>query len=127
MGARGCLLGVVGLIVAFIAFGQYVQSTKTPEERAKYGERDLRDAACSVLQQQVTKKLKPPSTASFDSCFRDAKIVRLEGEEKFQVTGWVDAQNSFGAMIRSTYVGTAWDSGEDAYKGWFVNAKIIGP
>ena len=59
------------------------------------------------------KRLKAPSTAKFCG-FKDAKVNNPK-DGVFEVILWVDAQNSFGAMIRSTYrlsmirVGEGWN------------------
>lgn len=55
--------------------------------------------AWSCAQNIVEGYLKAPSTAKFCS-FVDAKVTHL-GNGEYKVTGWVDSQNSFGAMIRS--------------------------
>jgi hypothetical protein len=49
----------------------------------------------------VERQLKAPSTAKFCD-YDEASVSTADGS--FVVTGWVDAQNSFGAMIRNGYV-----------------------
>lgn len=49
----------------------------------------------------VSKYLKSPSTAKFPS-MSEVNIKDL-GAEGFQVEGYVDAQNSFGAMLRQNW------------------------
>lgn len=70
--------------------------------------RDRDKAMCSdtimayVMSQNFVKaKLVAPSTAEFPS-FSDVKITK-SGECKFTVIEYVDSQNSFGAMLRTTY------------------------
>ncbi|GIG71128.1 hypothetical protein [Phytomonospora endophytica] len=58
----------------------------TPEERA------IEECRQSVLEQ-----LKAPATAQFG----DAKAT--EGDDGYSVSGYVDAQNGFGALIRTDY------------------------
>jgi len=58
----------------------------------------------------VEKSLKAPATADFGSLststVTELKTTRRGGknEIKYLVTGYVDAQNSFGAQIRNNYV-----------------------
>jgi hypothetical protein len=57
----------------------------------------------------VKEKLKAPSTADFGG-----QSVSGNGSGPWKVTGWVDAQNSFGAKIRTGWTcdirldGTTW-------------------
>lgn len=50
-------------------------------------------------QMQITRFLKSPSTAKFPLHPTIDKI----SEERYKVSSYVDSQNGFGAMIRSTY------------------------
>ena len=52
----------------------------------------------------VEDYLKAPSTAKFCK-LSDATVTHL-GNGEYMVTGWVDAENSYGAMIRSNFVVT---------------------
>lgn len=52
----------------------------------------------------VKDYLKAPSTAKFCK-LSDATVTHL-GNGEYMVTGWVDAENSYGAMIRSDFVVT---------------------
>ena len=58
----------------------------------------------------VKKNLKAPSTAKFP-WFREVVVDDL-GAERYRVTAYVDAQNSFGAQIRTNY--TCVVKGEDS-------------
>lgn len=57
---------------------------------------------CAMLI--VEDYLKAPSTAKFCK-LSDATVTHL-GNGEYMVTGWVDAENSYGAMIRSDFVVT---------------------
>jgi len=54
-----------------------------------------------ISKQFVEKRLKAPSTADFCS-YSDATVTDLGGG-RFKVIAYVDAQNSFGAKIRTNY------------------------
>lgn len=53
-----------------------------------------------VTEKAVSKLLKAPSTAKFPS-YNDYKFRKMHGIGN--IAGYVDAQNGFGAMIRSTF------------------------
>lgn len=57
--------------------------------------------ALTGAEQVVKEKLKAPSTAKFSS-WGETKITKIK-DNTYLVKGYVDAQNGFGAMIRSNY------------------------
>jgi len=63
---------------------------------------DRRIDAFVMSHDFVKDRLKAPSTAEFP--WYDEKFVEDLGNGKFRVTAYVDAENSFGAMLRSNYV-----------------------
>ena len=66
-------------------------------------ENDERDAwVCA--QNVVESRLKSPSTADFCS-YPEATVTDL-GSNRYKITGYVDAQNSFGAVVRSYFTVT---------------------
>lgn len=62
------------------------------------------DDAFYCAQLIVEDYLKAPSTAKF--CKQSDATVTHLGNGEYMVTGWVDAENSYGAMIRSDFVVT---------------------
>lgn len=75
----------------------------------KGSESDRHYEACVIAQHYVKAYLKAPSTAKFESCL-DAR-GRQDGSG-YTVQTSVDAQNSFGAMLRSTYQGKLSGTGQ---------------
>jgi hypothetical protein len=79
----------------------------TPESRRSAMCKDDahgRIEAFSIAEQAVTKGLKAPATASFPSWNSDGIFSLWTGECNFSVIGYVDAQNSFGAKLRTNFV-----------------------
>lgn len=60
--------------------------------------------AFTVAQDIVEKNLKSPSTAEFCKV-TDAEITHL-GNGEYMVYGWVDAQNGYGAVLRTNFLVT---------------------
>lgn len=89
------ILGVFGLLATCVALAPKPQDP----DQASPSERNY--SACLMAQQFVERRLKAPSTAKFASC-GDAKVTN-DGYREHAVIVVVDAQNSFGAMIRSSY------------------------
>lgn len=59
--------------------------------------------AYTMSKQFVEKNLKSPRTAKFAKLWDDGVEVQSAGANRWHVESWVDAQNSFGAMIRNHY------------------------
>jgi hypothetical protein len=89
------ILIACGVICALGQGGSSTPSARTPEPG--HDEIDAR-AMCAEF---VKDRLKSPSTAKFD--YRSETAVH-HGNGQYTVTGAVDAQNAFGAMIRAQYI-----------------------
>lgn len=92
----GCL-GVVALIVVLSVLLSLGDDEVDPEVERFDAER--------VCQDFVSERLKSPSSAEFDT------TVTGIGPE-YTVTGTVDSQNSFGAMVRKEFSCTVRGDGE---------------
>lgn len=86
----GCLI-VIALI--FLVAGLLPKHAPT--------EQDDQIMGCIKAQRFAGARLKAPSTADFQSC-SDAFAAK-SGADEWTATGYVDAQNAFGAKIRSIY------------------------
>ena len=91
---KGCM-GCLFIIVVIFVIGYFM--TKSEPETDE-GQADMAYVMC---QEYVKKTLKAPSTADFPW---SADYVGIIGEHRFKVQGHVDAQNLFGAMIRTKFV-----------------------
>ncbi|MDF2047278.1 hypothetical protein P2P98_14015 [Microbacterium sp. Kw_RZR3] len=85
----GCILVPILVIALSFAFS-------SGKENKPYDPNNASEAIAQC-EDLVTSQLKAPSTASFDSA------AARNGTAEWTVTGTVDAQNGFGAQIRSTY------------------------
>lgn len=92
-------VGAIVVVVALLAGGAAAYQALSEESRA-----------VEACEEDVRARLKAPSTAEFVD---DPRVV--EGADGYQVTGQVDAQNGFGAMIRNTYTCLA----KKAPYGWY--------
>lgn len=94
----GKIIGAVCLVVLLIVIIGVIagncsgssSSSSNPEITAYY---------CS--QEVVKEKLKAPSTAKFPPY--SSSFVKDNGNSKYTVHAYVDAQNSFGATVRTYY------------------------
>lgn len=90
-------------------------STSKPSEinTARHNDKEAWSCAMNIVE----GSLKAPSTAKFCS-YVDAKVTHL-GNGEYKVTGWVDSQNSYGAMMRSNFTVT-YTATEKGYKNGSV-------
>ncbi len=100
---RGCLWMVVAVVVVGVIWSMLDRNDTSDDE----GPDDY--AAIDVCHQEVSDQLRAPATADFGG-----ETVTHTGD-RYTVVGYVDAQNGFGAQIRTdwvcnaTYVdGTTW-------------------
>lgn len=100
---------------------QILQGQKETEDKAK----KERETDSIVFAESIIKKiLKAPSTANFV----DVRAFELLSEKDvWSVSGYVDSQNSFGAMIRSQWeVQLDWSDGKGGtVKSIFFDGKKI--
>ena len=91
------LFGVIALCIIAL-FSMCVFGGKDDDS---IGESD----AWVCAQDVVKKNLKSPSSAKF--CLMSEATIHYNGEDgggsRYTVSGYVDAQNSFGAMIRKNF------------------------
>ncbi|WP_347839296.1 hypothetical protein [uncultured Draconibacterium sp.] len=80
--------------------------TERPELETKIkkaAESNMPAGAYLYAKELVKAQLKAPSTAKFASFIKGEAKVGQYDNGNYQVIMWVDAQNSFGAMLRKTY------------------------
>lgn len=77
-------------------------------------DRGDKDTALVMAQGFVKDNLKSPSSAEF-GWPSEYSIIQLE-ENRFSVSGWVDSQNSFGAMLRTNFVCDVEYAGNDEWR-----------
>lgn len=98
----GCL--IVFIIIAF-------SFVFAPHDKIADKANDDKIMAWVMAQSFVEDRLKSPSTAKFPQ-HSDETVVPL-GNGQFLVSGYVDAQNSFGATVRSDFTCTLQQNGEN--------------
>jgi hypothetical protein len=77
--------------------------------------------ACTMATQFVKDRLKAPSTARFQAC-SDAQI-EYDGDHTFSVVSYVDSENSFGAMLRTTYLVRVRSLPDSQWKLLYINTQ----
>lgn len=102
---NGCI-GCLGIIIILIVIIIGVSSWGGKNDKVEKVDYNI---LCITNSQAIVKKnLKSPDTAKFSWGSDEYKIIEsksdTEGYKKFTVVSHVDAENSFGAKIRSKFV-----------------------
>lgn len=76
-----------------------------------------RDRALFATESAVKERLRAPASARFPTNHvgQGAGVILL-GECRFHVRSWVDSQNGFGAMLRSTYTAEVVPTSDGRYQ-----------
>jgi hypothetical protein len=107
----GCL--VIGVCVV-LALGFFMSQSSSPSSSSPS------DIDAHVMARSfVRDRLVAPSTADFSS-LADTKVTPLGGN-RWSVSGWVDAQNAFGAKLRRRYSCTLRYEGHDNWRAESVS------
>ncbi len=91
---------MVGGLLFFFREGEHPAMTAAKEEEQKAKSDPLATRASVFAEDRVKKMLKAPSTAKFERFSRD-QVSGSNGT--YTVRSYVDAQNSYGAMLRNHY------------------------
>ncbi len=83
---------------------------------------EKKTSAKYVAQQCVERELKSPKSAEFPYEKEAYSILHLNGDT-FMVTSYVDAQNSYGALLRSNYVSVV--RIDDKGDGYCIGTTLI--
>lgn len=93
----------IAVLAALLASQAGCGESQTPEQRAQATCEDEHDAFW-ISQDFVKRALKAPSTAEFPATMRNDDIrSKYLGDCIHEIWAYVDSQNSYGAMIRTTY------------------------
>ncbi|WP_294347997.1 hypothetical protein [Prosthecochloris sp.] len=101
------------LTVLLLLFGIAVF---TCQDDTPWQERDSSVAAYVHLKYYVKEQLKSPGTAKFADAWSGGYTVQDIGDQKYRIVSWVDAQNSFGALIRMYFYGKVQQTAEDEWE-----------
>lgn len=89
-------------------------------EKAARPMTELNAEAYSASEDFVKQKLKAPATADFPGS--DGRVTYL-GDSTFSIVSYVDAQNSFGANIRSNYTAKVRYTSRDTWRA--IEVKLL--
>lgn len=85
---------------------------------------DNKGMAYIMMEDFVKQRLKAPSTADFPGVF-DGQLdhVTAIGNQTYRIVSYVDAQNSFGAQIRTKFIGEIKQTSVDKWQLISINLQ----
>lgn len=92
-------IGCLSLVIFFVLI--FNITAFVPREEYDWREPD-KMFAVNCAEKEVKKKLKCPSSAKFLP-YEEVEVGFDKDSNSYTIEGYVDAQNSFGAMIRNEY------------------------
>lgn len=104
------LVGCLSIIVLLVLLGILIGNCGDNEPRSEHDP----ITAFVMSQSFVEDRLKSPSTAKFPT-YSESQVRDL-GNGEYIVSSYVDAQNTFGAMVRTKYVCRLKYAGEDRWQ-----------
>ena len=100
-GGKIIMLLIIGAL-AWWMFGPDLTNNNNSNDSSYVAEKKYSKLSAYTMSQTFVKeKLKSPSTAEFTCDYE--KDVNQISDSMFVVNGFVDSQNGFGAMLRSSY------------------------
>lgn len=96
----GALLALPIILVVIVIMFSFINPAKSESQGA------TKENLIYFSQDCVSPYLKSPSSAKFPYISDNTYTVKSRLHNIYIVTGYVDSQNSFGAMLRSNYVVT---------------------
>ena len=113
---KNLLSVLVFSIFVFLALGSTDGGNSNKSPNAWKSE-DNSTMAYIMMEDFVKGRLKSPSSAKFPGVFDGRQNhVKYLGNQKYRIVSYVDAQNSFGAMIRMHFTGEIEQVSEDKWR-----------
>jgi len=100
-----------------------VKAPAPPDPAEHWNSTDGKIEALVMAHQFMERRLKAPSTADFPSIVSDGVGVSHLGGGVFIVNSYVDAQNSFGAKIRTRFICKLKDNGDKTWALMSLSTK----
>jgi hypothetical protein len=97
-------IGMGCAIALMLMFGGCVVLMMLPQSEERKQERALNDGQVNttvLCEHAMTQRLRAPGSADYP--FGHVSSVTRVGENRFQLTSYVDAQNAFGAKLRTRF------------------------
>jgi hypothetical protein len=95
------------LIFLFLAIGSVDDDSSSSKSKDPNAWKEGNDKIMAYIMMQdfVKRRLKSPRTAKFAGASEKMSHTTYLGNQKYKIHSYVDAQNTFGALIRTQFIG----------------------
>lgn len=101
-GLKTLVWAVVAFFIGFVVVPAAYNALFPDPAEAQQAEQDQEKKDAYVYAREIVKEqLKVPSSAEFQKAY-EVNVVEV-GDAKYSFQFWVEAENSFGAKVRTTY------------------------
>jgi TPR repeat protein len=108
---------IMRIILVFLLLALAGCDPQSPEQAARASEANAYRTAYTMATQLVAQHLKSPTTAKFSS-FQETGAEKAG--EIWRLSGFVDSQNSFGAMMRSKWYAAIQNKSGDEWSALYI-------
>ena len=91
-----------GLVIVVFTFVLFTSGPSTPTTADDFDESSHKVSVAMGCEQAITERLRSPRSARFPRNMSDGASRQLDGS--YVLRSYVDAQNAFGAEIRTKFV-----------------------
>ena len=118
---RSIVMLCLGVVAVTFALGVYAALTAVhvePQSREQASSPSVPEdlLAYTLCSNAVKKQLKAPSTAVFADVSERASQIKTTGAHTYAIESYVDAENSYGAKIRTQWSCTIEIDGQAQYR-----------
>lgn len=112
--SKKALIIVISVFAALFIFGMAITMSSSrssysspssggPYSSSSYMSEDVKAALWALAQEAVKNSLKAPSTAQFPASYDSSGVSFGREGDLYTVSAWVDAENGFGATLRTDF------------------------
>lgn len=95
------LIIIIGLLILY-GIGKIIEFS----DETNWKEKNNWIMSYIMMEDFVKQRLKSPKSADFPGVYDNYEShIKYLGNQRYKIDSWVDSQNSFGAMIRTYFVG----------------------
>lgn len=105
------IVWIIAIFLSLIAIRTIIE-----QDDENWNEKNNSIMAYVVMEDFVKERLKSPGSADFPGVSEHVNHTKYLGNQKYQIISWVDSQNSFGALMRTNFIGVIKQVSKDSWK-----------
>lgn len=111
-----CIIVPLSLYFHFTADNNQSSSSSSSTPSTSWQTSDNSSLAYIAMEEHVKRQLRTPSTAEFPSHREKQSHTTKRGNNTYVINSWVDAENAFGAQVRTRFIGEIEQTGQRSFR-----------